>query len=71
MKPVSKLKPKMGGSKAVDRQPYRHDDAELACQPTSILSFLQAENVRLRQAVIELSRATMALRKALKKKAGQ
>jgi hypothetical protein len=71
MKPVSKLKPKIAGSKAADRQSDRQDDADPACQPISILSFLEAENARLRQAVMELSRDTMALREALKKKAGQ
>ena len=65
MKPVSELKPKMGGSKPVDRQSSKQDDAWPASEPTSILSFLEAENVRLRQAVVELSLDTMALREAL------
>jgi hypothetical protein len=32
-----------------------------------MLSFLEAENIRLRQAVVELSRDTTALRQALRK----
>lgn len=34
-------------------------------QPISLLSFLEAENMRLRQAAVELSFDTMVLRKAL------
>ena len=70
MNPVSVLKPRMVGSRAVDRQSHKQDDAEPACRPISILSFLEAENIRLRQAVVELSLDTMALREALEKKKG-
>jgi len=33
-----------------------------------MLSFLEAENIRLRQAVVELSRDTVALREALEER---
>jgi hypothetical protein len=35
------------------------------CRTTSLLSFLEAENIRLRRTVMELSLDTMALREAL------
>jgi hypothetical protein len=37
------------------------------CQPTSLLSFLEAENIRLRRAVVELWTDTAALREAMKR----
>jgi hypothetical protein len=37
-------------------------------QPISFLSYLQAENIKLRQAIVDLSLDTMALRKALAKR---
>jgi hypothetical protein len=46
------------------------DDAELGSEPISLLSYLEMENVRLRQAVVELSLDTMALREELIKAAG-
>jgi len=52
---------------AVDRQSH----AEPAYSPISILSFLEAENLRLRQAVVALSLDTMALREALEKNEGR
>lgn len=48
----------------------KQDDAELGCQPISLLSYLEMENVRLRQAVVELSLDTMALREELINAAG-
>jgi len=69
MKPLSELEPKMVRSKAVGRQ-SRKDGAEPACRPISMLSFLEAENVRLQRTVVELSRDNMALREALRKSAG-
>jgi hypothetical protein len=50
-----------------DRKSHKQGDAEPACQPTSLLSFLEMENVRLRQAVTELSLHVRALRDALKR----
>jgi hypothetical protein len=38
------------------------------CRPTSLLSFLEAENIRLRQAVVELWLDTTALREAVKRR---
>lgn len=38
------------------------------CQPVSLLTFLQAENVRLRTQVAELQRDTTALREAWRNK---
>ena len=70
MNPVSVLKPRTVGSRAVDRRLHKQDDDEPACRPISLLSFLEAENIRLRQVVVELSRDTMALREALKKNEG-
>ena len=57
----------LGGSRAVDRQSH----GEPAYSPISILSFLEAENFRLRQAVVALSLDTMALREALEKNEGR
>jgi len=37
----------------------------LECRPIRLLSVLEAENSRLRQAVLELSRDIMALREAV------
>jgi hypothetical protein len=62
MNSVSVLKPRTVGSRAIER-----GDGESACPPISMLSFLEAENIRLRQAVVALSRDTKALRQALRK----
>jgi hypothetical protein len=70
MNSVSVLRPRMVGSRAVDRRSHEQDDGERARRPVSILSFLEAENIRLRQAVVKLSLDTMALREALKKNEG-
>jgi hypothetical protein len=65
MSPVSVLKTKAVGPKAIDRETRRQDDA--ACELISLLSFLEADNKRLWQTVVELSLETLALRQALKK----
>jgi hypothetical protein len=70
MNSVSVLKPRTVGSRAVDRQSHERGDGEPAGRPISMLSFLEAENIRLRQAVVELSRDTKALRQALRKNDG-
>jgi hypothetical protein len=70
MNSISVLKPGVVVSRAVDQRLHKHDDSEPACGPISILSFLEAENIRLQQAVIELSRDIVALREALKKNEG-
>jgi len=46
---------------------HKQDDAEPSCAPISLLSFLEAENIRLRQAVMELSLDARVLREALKR----
>ena len=48
------------------REARKWNDAEPRSQPINLLSFLEAENMRLRQTVVELSLNTSALRKALK-----
>src|SRR5258706_13984602 len=70
MNSVSVLKPRAVGSRAVDRQSHERGDGEPACRPISMLSFLETENIRLRQAVVELHRATMLIREALRKNDG-
>jgi hypothetical protein len=66
MNPVIVLKKRTVDAKTSDQKSHRQDGAE--CQPISLLSFLEAENIRLRQAFLELSRDTLALREALKRK---
>jgi hypothetical protein len=51
-----------------DRESHKRNDAEPGCRPISLLSFLQAENVRLRQAVVELLLHTRALREEVLKR---
>jgi hypothetical protein len=65
MSPVSVLRTRAVDSNASDRETHKQD--EPGCQPIDLLSFLEAENMRLRQAVAELSLDTMALREALKR----
>jgi hypothetical protein len=48
--------------KSSDRESHKQGDAE---HPISFLSFLQAENVRLRQAIVDLSLHTRVLRSSL------
>ena len=61
MNPLSVLKIGM-----VDRKSHKQDNAEPKFSPISLLSVLEAENIRLRQSVVELSLDTMVLREALK-----
>ncbi len=49
-----------------DRESHKGHDAEPGSQPISLLSFLEAENTRLRQAIVELTLDGSALREALK-----
>jgi hypothetical protein len=70
MNSVSVLKPRAVGSRAMDRQSPERGDGEPACGPISMRSFLETENIRLRQAVVELSGDTKALREALRKNEG-
>jgi hypothetical protein len=50
-----------------NRQSPKQDDADPGCPPIGLLSFLEAENVRLRQAIVELSRDAKTLKEALDK----
>jgi hypothetical protein len=49
-----------------DRELGKQDNVALSCQRKSLHAFLEAENFRLRQAVVELLLDTKALRAALK-----
>ena len=61
------LKIRMVDPNSSDRESHKQDDAEPGCRPISLLSSLEAENVRLHQAVVELSLDARALREALKR----
>jgi hypothetical protein len=50
-----------------NRESPEQDDADLGCRLISLLSFLEAEHVRLRQAILELSVDARTLREALKR----
>jgi hypothetical protein len=65
MNPVFKMR--TIDSDPSDRESHKQDDAEPGCPTISLLSFLEAENIRLRQAVVELSLETMALREVSKR----
>ena len=66
MNSVSVLKIKTVDPQAVDRQFHKQDYVKPKSGPISLLSVLEAENFRLRQAVVELSLDTLVLREALK-----
>jgi hypothetical protein len=68
MNPVSGLKISAAHSNSFDPESHKQDDAEPECRPISLLSFLEAENIRLRQAVVELWLDTTVLREALKRR---
>ncbi len=63
---VRPLKTRATDPNSPDREARKWNDAEPRSQPINLLSFLEAENVRLRQAVVELSLDASALREALK-----
>ena len=65
MNPVTVLKTRTVDSKPSDQESHKQDGTEW--QPISILSVPEAENIRLRQAVLELSLDTLALREALER----
>jgi hypothetical protein len=54
MNPVTVSKTRTVDSKASDRKWHKQDDAEPECRPIRLLSVLEAENSRLRQAVLEI-----------------
>jgi hypothetical protein len=65
MNVVSVLRTRTVNAKACDQEPQKEDAGERACPPISLLSVLEAENIRLRQAVVELLIDTLALQEAL------
>jgi hypothetical protein len=65
MNPVSVFKPRAIGAKMINRRLHRQDDAETGCQAVSLVSYLEAANEKLRQAVADLTRETAALRQEL------
>jgi hypothetical protein len=65
MNAVSVLKTGTLNRRTSDRQSHKQDGAGADGQPISLLEFLKAENLRLRQAAAELSLDIAALRLAL------
>ena len=66
MNSVSVLKIKTVDPQAVVPKSHKQNYVKRKSGPISLLSVLDAENFRLRQAVVELSLDTLALREALK-----
>jgi hypothetical protein len=54
-----------------NRESRKQDDAEPGCRLISLLSFLEPENVRLRQAIVQLSLDARAIRETLNKIPGR
>jgi hypothetical protein len=67
MNPASAFKMRTVDPNSSYRETHKQEDAEPKCRPISLLSFLEAENVRLRQAIVELSRDAKTLKEALDK----
>jgi hypothetical protein len=67
MNPVSVIKTRAAGSKMINRQLQRRDDSGTGCQAINVVSYLEAANEKLRQAVAELVLETAALRQELEK----
>jgi len=65
MNVVSVLRTRTGNSKACGQGSQKRNEGERECRPISLLSVLEAENIRLRQAVVELLIDTLALQEAL------
>jgi hypothetical protein len=65
MNAVSVLRTRTVNSRAYDRESQTQDDAGCECGPISLLSVLERENIRLRQAVVALLIDTLTLREAL------
>jgi hypothetical protein len=53
------------GSNSSNRQTGKQYEAEPGFRPISLLSFLEAKNVRLREAIVQLSLDAKTLREAL------
>jgi hypothetical protein len=64
MNPVPVLKVRMAGPKTRDVTSYNEESLKPENPPISILSFLQAENIRLRQQAVELAFEIAALKQA-------
>src|SRR5262245_44991674 len=67
MSQILVFKMRMVDRNASGRESLKQDDAALSCRQKSLLTLLEAENFRLRQAVVELSVNMNALRGALKR----
>jgi hypothetical protein len=67
MNPASAFKMRTVDPNSSYRETHKQEDAEPKCRPISLLSFLEAENIRLRQAIVELSRDAKTLKEALDK----
>jgi hypothetical protein len=65
MNPLSVLKMRTVDSRTVGATLHSQEYANPKSQPISLLSVLEAENIRLRQSVVELSLDTLVLREAL------
>src|SRR5262245_11868754 len=70
MNPLSVFKMRTIGPNSSNRESHRQDDVEPGHRTISLLSFLEAENVRLRRAIVELSLGARALREALNRMDG-
>jgi hypothetical protein len=68
MNPISVLKTKAAGAKTTDRPSGRQDDDETGGQTISLVSYLETDNERLRQAADKLSHETAALRQELERR---
>jgi hypothetical protein len=55
----------MADPKLPDRNLNKQNNVQPACRPITLLSYLEAENVSLRQAVVELSLDILTLREPL------
>ena len=65
MSPLPVLKCGTIDSETIDPKLHKQDNAEPKCQPISLLSVLEAENIRLRERVAELSLDVLVLRETL------
>jgi hypothetical protein len=66
---VRPLRTRAADPNSPDSESHQGDDAEPGSQPISLLSFLEAENLRLCQTIVELSLDASALREALRMEA--
>jgi hypothetical protein len=68
MNAVSVLRMRTVNSRACDQELPKQDDTGRECRPISLLSVLEAENIRLRQAMVELLIENLALREGLQRR---